>query len=133
LCIPVFDTLRVMVMRMIRGVSPSSPDKTHLHHLFIELGYSHIGTTVSIISMNLFVVMCWFVAYKLGLSVDVQLYIVIALGVLMTFGFWLFIKSQIRNNTVIYRVINKIGSSTCMNDKKSWRVLQARLDKISNI
>lgn len=133
LCIPVFDTLRVMFMRMIRGESPYNPDKTHLHHLFIELGFSHIGTAVSIISMNLFVVLCWFSAYKVGLSTNMQLFVVVVLGVVMTFGFWLFVKRQIRNNTAIYRVINKIGSRTCMADTKAWRVLQARFDKISNI
>ena len=43
LAIPVFDTLRVMSMRILRKKSPFSPDRTHLHHLFIELGFSHIG------------------------------------------------------------------------------------------
>ena len=87
MCIPVFDTLRVMSLRIVRKQSPFHPDKTHLHHLFIDLGFSHIGTTISIISINLLVVALWFVSYKLGASIDLQLYIVIALGLLITFVF----------------------------------------------
>ena len=45
LSIPVFDTLRVMGSRIWRGRSPFRPDKTHLHHLFIDTGFSHPGTT----------------------------------------------------------------------------------------
>lgn len=30
LCIPVFDTLRVMTLRILRGKSPFNPDRTHL-------------------------------------------------------------------------------------------------------
>lgn len=94
LCMPVFDTLRVMSAGIIRGKSPFSPDKTHLHHLFIELSYSLIGTTLSIIGMNLFVVLCWFLVYKWGLFIDTQLYIVLILGVFVTFIFYSFVKSQ---------------------------------------
>ena len=88
LAVPVFDTLRVMSARIIRGNSPFNPDKTHLHHLFIELGFSHIGTTVSILSLNFLVIVAWFVAYKMGASVDVQLYIVLTLSILFTFVFY---------------------------------------------
>ena len=55
LSIPIFDTLRVMSTRILRGTSPFHPDKTHLHHVFIELGFSHVGTTVCILSINFFV------------------------------------------------------------------------------
>ena len=48
MCVPVFDAMRVMIMRVIRKTSPFYPDKTHLHHLFIELGFSHFGTKVVI-------------------------------------------------------------------------------------
>ena len=59
LAVPVFDTLRVMSARIVRGVSPFQPDKTHLHHLFIGLGFSHAGTTVVILTLNFLVVLCW--------------------------------------------------------------------------
>ncbi len=39
--IPVFDTLRVFAMRIWKGKSPFSPDKTHIHHLLTNQGFSH--------------------------------------------------------------------------------------------
>lgn len=39
--IPVFDTLRVFGTRIWKGRSPFSADKTHVHHLLTNKGYSH--------------------------------------------------------------------------------------------
>lgn len=128
LCIPVFDTLRVMSTRIARGKSPFSPDKTHLHHLFIELGFNHICTTISIIAINLFVVLCWFVAYKCGLSINAQLYIVIALGIIDTFILYPFAKIHISKNTKLYLAINKVARMTRFERKGIWAILQKIAD-----
>ena len=129
LCVPVFDTLRVMSTRILHKRSPFSPDKTHLHHLFIELGYSHIGTTLSIIGMNTMVVICWFIAGKLGLSVEGQLYLVIALGVLITFVFYPFIKRQIDNNTALYQQLLKVGKFSHIARTGFWLHIQEWTDR----
>lgn len=63
LSVPVFDTLRVMATRLLNGASPFRPDKTHLHHMFIELGCSHVATTVAILSMNFLIVLAWWYAH----------------------------------------------------------------------
>lgn len=39
--IPVFDTLRVFAARMWNGKSPFEADKTHIHHLLTNQGFSH--------------------------------------------------------------------------------------------
>ena len=39
--IPVFDTLRVFSLRIWRGKSPFDADKTHIHHLLTNNGWSH--------------------------------------------------------------------------------------------
>lgn len=131
LCTPVFDTVRVMVSRIMKGKSPFNPDKTHLHHLFIELGFSHIGTTMSIISMNLLVVLCWFCAYKCGLSVDIQFYIVVALGILITFVFYAFMKAQIRKETALCRALRAVGARTHFKRTGIWLFLQKMSDRVS--
>lgn len=129
LAVPVFDTLRVMSARIIRGSSPFNPDKTHLHHLFIELGFSHIGTTVSILSLNFFVIVAWFVAYKMGASVDVQLYIVLTLSILITFVFYKFAKVQIANDTKMLKVLQGIGKLMQFEKKGIWKWVQNIVDK----
>lgn len=110
--IPVFDTLRVMSVRICRGKSPFSPDKTHLHHLFIDLGFSHIGTTTAILLTDLLVVAVWFCTYTLGGSVDLQLYAVVAASLLVTFGFYPFMRRQIAADTAFCRLMRRLAKRT---------------------
>lgn len=88
MAIPVFDTLRVMTARMLRGTSPFNPDKTHLHHAFIGLGFSHLQTTLSILGMNIAIVAGWYTIYAAGGSVNLQLYFVIPVAMLFTTGIY---------------------------------------------
>ncbi|WP_276501048.1 glycosyltransferase family 4 protein [Terrimonas pollutisoli] len=40
--IPVFDTIRVFASRIWKGKSPFVADKTHIHHLLTNQGFSHV-------------------------------------------------------------------------------------------
>jgi len=53
LIVPLFDTLRVFLIRMSRGRSPFTADKNHLHHCLLKLGFSHIQTTLMIVFANI--------------------------------------------------------------------------------
>ena len=56
--LPLFDTLRVFLMRAMRGKSPFSPDRTHIHHLLIDIGLSHMQATGVLVVVNiLFIIM----------------------------------------------------------------------------
>lgn len=46
--IPVFDTIRVFSFRIWKGQSPFNADRTHIHHLLTNAGFSH-GLTSKII------------------------------------------------------------------------------------
>lgn len=128
LAVPVFDTLRVMSMRMLRGNSPFKPDKTHLHHIFIEMGFSHVGTTVSILSLNTLVVGLWFLTYQLGGSIDLQLYVVLAASLVITFGFYKLMRVQIAKNGALYRTMARIGKWTHFERKGVFLFLQKVVD-----
>ena len=41
LMVPLFDTLRVFAIRIISRRSPFSPDRNHVHHFLLDLGFSH--------------------------------------------------------------------------------------------
>jgi UDP-N-acetylmuramyl pentapeptide phosphotransferase/UDP-N-acetylglucosamine-1-phosphate transferase len=43
---PIFDTLRVFVMRISSGVSPFTADRNHIHHRMLRLGFNHLQTTL---------------------------------------------------------------------------------------
>lgn len=132
LAIPVFDTLRVMSARIVRGSSPFNPDKTHLHHLLFDLHFSHVGTTGTEILANLFVVAAWFISFKSGASINLQLYIVIALGLLITFGFYKFARTQERKQSKIYHYLTKVGDWTHVGHRPWFEKFRDLLDGKSN-
>ena len=129
LAIPVFDTVRVMTMRMIRGRSPFDPDKTHFHHLFIEMGFSHVGTSLTIHLLNLAIVLIWWISWKLGASVDVQLYLVVALGLLVTFAFYKFVKIHQARQTRYYAWLCHLGERSHRFLLNEWRAVRRLVDK----
>ncbi|MEN9699204.1 MAG: hypothetical protein RLZZ301_402 [Bacteroidota bacterium] len=54
LFIPVFDSIRVFVARAAEGRSPFSPDRNHIHHLFMDrYGLTHRQTTLRILLLNI--------------------------------------------------------------------------------
>lgn len=129
LCIPVFDTLRVMFARILKKRSPLWPDKTHLHHRFIDLGFSHIGTAVTIITTNMLIVAIWYLTYKLGGSIDVQFWVVVLLGLLTTFGFYYGTLWCEKRQNAIYRFLIRIGKWSHLEKQGIWKKIQNILDK----
>lgn len=130
LSVPVFDTLRVMTARILKRKSPFHPDKTHLHHMFIRLGCSHAATTLAILVLNFFVVLCWWISYMAGCSIDVQLYIVLALSILITFGLYNFMEWHIRHKTQFVRLLHRIGYRTHLNRTGIFFWLQKKMDRM---
>lgn len=130
LSVPVFDTLRVMSTRMLKGSSPFRPDKTHLHHMFIDLGCSHVATTLAILGLNMSVVLCWWVLEAAGFSIAVQLYAVVAMGLLVTFGLYHFMQWHIRRDTRFMGVIRRLGYKTHISRTGIFFWLQQVMDKV---
>lgn len=54
LIVPLFDTMRVFILRIIRGQSPFHPDKNHVHHRVLKLGFNHFESTSIIALVNIF-------------------------------------------------------------------------------
>ncbi len=53
LAIPVIDTVRVSVTRILQKRSPFYPDKNHIHHLLLRTKMTHIQTTATILTVSL--------------------------------------------------------------------------------
>lgn len=83
LSMPVCDTLRVMIMRIVRKQSPFNPDKTHLHHAFICIGMTHLQASLSILALNAFIILLWNILYILGASIDTQFYTVVGTTIVL--------------------------------------------------
>lgn len=130
LAVPVFDTLRVMTTRILKHKSPFHPDKTHLHHMFIRLGCSHAATTLAILLLNLFVVLCGWLSYLAGCSVDMQLYVVVLVALLITVGLYNFMEWHIRHKTKFIRLLRRIGYRTHLNRTGIFFWLQKAMDRM---
>lgn len=131
LCIPVFDTLRVMIARILRGDGPFSPDKTHLHHLYIEMGFSHVGTSTNIIITNLLIIALWWVGYRCGMSINGQFLLVVLLGILFVPGFYYGLKACKRSNNRIWKFYQRFGKWTHFEQGCLWTSLQKMIDRIA--
>lgn len=126
----VFDTLHVMTTHILKRKSPFHPDKTHLHHMFIRLGCSHAATTLAILILNFFVVLCWWISYMAGCSIDVQLYIVLVLSILITSGLYNFMEWHIRHKTQFVRLLHRVGYRTHFNRTGIFFWLQKKMDRM---
>jgi UDP-GlcNAc:undecaprenyl-phosphate GlcNAc-1-phosphate transferase len=61
LIVPLFDTLRVFGLRILSRRSPFSPDRTHIHHFLLDLGFSHRKVTLTCVLINIgFIAMAFF-------------------------------------------------------------------------
>jgi UDP-GlcNAc:undecaprenyl-phosphate/decaprenyl-phosphate GlcNAc-1-phosphate transferase len=68
LAIPIFDTIRVFSLRILRGKSPFRADKTHIHHELIANGYTHHQATTLISAFSvLLIILIYDLQSKMGL------------------------------------------------------------------
>jgi len=81
LMIPLFDTLRVFGLRILAKRSPFSPDRTHVHHFLLDLGFSHRKVTFLCVGTNIGFIILAFFLRNLGTTVliGVQMSIACAL------------------------------------------------------
>ncbi len=61
LIVPIFDTARVFIIRVLKGNSPFKPDRNHIHHRLLDLTGSHLKSTVILLFANIM-----FIAIGLG-------------------------------------------------------------------
>ncbi len=52
--IPVLDTLRVMLVRILKKKSPFAADRNHLHHILLDNGMTHLRTSLFLTFINWF-------------------------------------------------------------------------------
>ncbi|MFK7757821.1 MAG: glycosyltransferase family 4 protein [Flavobacteriales bacterium] len=56
LAFPLLDTIRVFTLRALKGNSPFSADRNHLHHHLLDLGLGHKKTVLIIYLFSIFII-----------------------------------------------------------------------------
>ncbi|HSU52338.1 MAG TPA: MraY family glycosyltransferase [Segetibacter sp.] len=68
LLLPLMDTLRVFTLRVVHGRSPFSPDRTHIHHLFLKKGFDHRSVTIICVLSTIIISAACFTFQAIGTS-----------------------------------------------------------------
>ncbi|MEZ4801908.1 MAG: MraY family glycosyltransferase [Gelidibacter sp.] len=86
---PLIDTLRIFFVRVvIHKKSPFKADKNHLHHRFLELGYSHVRTTVSIVLINIVIMVFAYLMKDIDIHLQTILLLVMGSFLYAVFFIW---------------------------------------------
>jgi UDP-N-acetylmuramyl pentapeptide phosphotransferase/UDP-N-acetylglucosamine-1-phosphate transferase len=75
LIVPLFDTLRVVSVRILHRRSPFCPDRNHIHHFLLDLGLSHKSIAITCTGTNLLLLI---LAYFLRFEGDFVVFMTLA-------------------------------------------------------
>lgn len=90
LFIPIFDTTRVMIIRIRAKSSPFSADRNHLHHFFLDRKKTHLKTVLIILCINILCTLINVVIYRL----ECDFYIGLLFNLMFGIGLSLLIKHK---------------------------------------
>ncbi len=111
LLLPVFDTLRVFGLRILKKKSPFSADKTHLHHILIKTGLNHKKSTLILFTSNLILIALAITLTSFAVSTEIAIIALfstaLCLSEILTLK-RLFVFKKNRNN--IEQTLQKIHS-----------------------
>jgi UDP-N-acetylmuramyl pentapeptide phosphotransferase/UDP-N-acetylglucosamine-1-phosphate transferase len=83
LIVPLFDSLRVFILRIKQGKSPFKADRQHIHHRLLQLGCTHIQATLILIGVNIFFIV---LSYSLrGIGIVWLMGLIVALACVMSY------------------------------------------------
>jgi len=71
LAIPLFDSLRVFVARVIKGRHPLSPGRGHIHHALLNLGFGHKYTSLALYFFSLVLILFSYFLLELNINMSI--------------------------------------------------------------
>lgn len=93
--LPLLDTVRVFAVRISKGLSPFHPDKRHLHHKLLDLGFTHLRCTLICIILQ---GCCFCMNYLMReINVNIVLAADLAFMLMYTGTIDLFVKHRLKN------------------------------------
>ena len=66
LIVPLFDTMRIIILRLIQGSSPFRADRQHIHYRLVDAGLTHLQSTATLLAVSLLMILLSFVLKGLG-------------------------------------------------------------------
>ncbi len=113
LIVPLFDTIRVFLLRLAKGTSPFKADRQHVHHRLIDLGNSHLKATSIILGSNIFFI----VMVILLRNTETMILFSITLGLATVLSFIPVLMLR-RRKSITEQVAMMIGQMTLVSDEE---------------
>lgn len=73
LAIPLFDSLRVFLVRLFKRKSPFSPGTDHIHHILLALGLGHRGVAIILYLGSFLLIFLTYFLLKLDISLAITI------------------------------------------------------------
>lgn len=80
LSVPLYDTFRVFFIRILSGYHPLHPDRNHIHHVLLDLGFGHKKSTLILYVFSFLIsgISYFMINMSLGLSIFILTFIVLS-------------------------------------------------------
>lgn len=63
--IPLFDMSRVFFQRILKGKHPFSADRRHIHHMLLDIGFSHTQISLMLYIVSIILIICGLILREL--------------------------------------------------------------------
>ena len=80
LSVPLYDTFRVFFIRILSGYHPLHPDRNHIHHVLLDLGFGHKKSTLILYVFSFLIsgLSYFMIDMSLGISIFILTFIVLS-------------------------------------------------------
>ena len=85
LAVPLFDSLRVFIVRAINGKGTLTAARDHVHHALIDLGIGHKYTSLILFSVSAIIIVLTYLLIKLNININIS----IAILAVFSYALWL--------------------------------------------
>ena len=106
LIVPIFDTLRVFIVRIVKGGSPFVADRNHMHHILIDSGLNHFWASFTLWMITILNTALFFTFHG-NISNTASLYIYIGM-----FIAYMVLAHFLKRRSVIIKEKNKFAKSS---------------------
>ncbi|MDA0681988.1 MAG: MraY family glycosyltransferase [Bacteroidetes bacterium] len=83
LAIPLFDSLRVFVVRVIQRKNPLYAGREHIHHALLDLGFGHKRTAFALYLMSLLLIAVAYFLLELNINSSIAILALVSFIILM--------------------------------------------------
>lgn len=78
LFLPIYDAIRVFILRASRGISPFRADRTHLHYYLLDAGFTHAQSVLIILCTNIALIIAGYLLQDLNINMALVIITAIA-------------------------------------------------------